>query len=124
MTIFNILSSILTTKQRIELDTESEKEFNLYMVNRWLSMYSPDVAALINSTTNQWWDIFDTKQQQYDFLFHLISKSKFKKINYIKKAAKNKKPTKTEELEQEKMLAHANFMSIKQLRELQNDAIM
>ena len=87
-------------------------------------MYSPDVAALINSTTNQWWSIFDTKQQQYDFLFHLIGKSKFKKINYIKKAAKNKKPAKTEELDQEKMLAHANFMSIKQLRELQNDAIM
>ena len=65
MTIFDFLSSVLTSKKYIELDTECEKEFNLYMMNRWLSMYSPDVASLINATTNQWWSIFDNKQQQY-----------------------------------------------------------
>ena len=124
MNIFSILSSILTTKQRIELDTESEKEFNLYMVNRWLSMYSPDVATLVNSTTNQWWSIFESKQEQYDFLFNLLGKNKFKKINYIKKAAKTKKKSKSEEEDLDIMFANANFMSLKQLRELQNDALL
>lgn len=87
-------------------------------------MYSPEVAALVNSTTNQWWGIFESKQQQYDFLFHLLGKNRFKKINYIKKSVRNKKTAKAEEEDQEKMFANANFMSVKQLRELQNDALL
>jgi hypothetical protein len=121
MIIFDFLSSVLTSKKYIELDTECEKEFNLYMMNRWLSMYSPDVAAVVNATTNQWWSVFDNKQEQYDFLYHLIAKSKFKKINYIKKAAKKSKAEKAEQEMQDRMVAHANFMSIKQYQELQKD---
>lgn len=124
MTIFDFLSSVLTSKKYIELDTECEKEFNLYMMNRWLSMYSPDVASLINATTNQWWSIFDNKQQQYDFLFHLLAKSKFKKINYVKKTAKKQKAAKDEQEELDRMIAHANFMSIKQYQELQKSVCM
>ena len=124
MTIFDFLSSVLTSKKHIELDTECEKEFNLYMMNRWLSMYSPDVASLINATTNQWWSIFDNKQQQYDFLFHLLAKSKFKKINYVKKTAKKQKAAKDEQAELDRMIAHANFMSIKQYQELQKSVCM
>jgi hypothetical protein len=122
--IFDFLSSVLTSKKHIELDTECEKEFNLYMMNRWLSMYSSDVAALVNSTTNKWWSAFDNKQEQYDFLFYLIAKSKFKKINYIKKTAKKSKAAKTEQEEIDRMIAHANFMSIKQYQELQKDICM
>lgn len=121
MIIFDFLSSVLTSKKYIELDTECEKEFNLYMMNRWLSMYSPDVAAVVNATTNQWWSVFDNKQEQYDFLYHLIAKSKFKKINYIKKVAKKSKAEKAEQEMQDRMVAHANFMSIKQYQELQKD---
>lgn len=124
MIIFDFLSSVLTSKKHIELDTECEKEFNLYMMNRWLSMYSSDVAALVNATTNKWWSAFDSKQEQYDFLFHLIAKSKFKKINYIKKTAKKPKAAKTEQEEIDRMIAHANFMSIKQYQELQKDICM
>lgn len=124
MIIFDFLSSVLTSKKHIELDTECEKEFNLYMMNRWLSMYSSDVAALVNSTTNKWWSAFDNKQEQYDFLFYLIAKSKFKKINYIKKTAKKSKAAKTEQEEIDRMIAHANFMSIKQYQELQKDICM
>ena len=119
MTIFDILSSILFTKKPIELNLENEKEFNLFMVNRWISMHSPEKAALINSTTNKWWSLFDTKQQQFDFLMHLLNKSKYKKIDYIKKAAKQKK-TEDEKQMLEKSFANNNFMSVKQLRELQS----
>lgn len=124
MTIFDFLSSVLTSKKYIELDTECEKEFNLYMMNRWLSMYSPDVAGLINATTNQWWSIFDNKQEQYNFLLHLIAKRKFKKINYIKKADKKQKAAKNEQQELDRMVAHANFMSTKQYQELQKSVCM
>jgi len=119
MTIFDILSSILFTKKPIELNLENEKEFNLFMVNRWISMHSPEKAALINSTTNKWWSLFDTKQQQFDFLMHLLNKSKYKKIDYIKKAAKQKKVDDEKQM-LEKSFANNNFMSVKQLRELQS----
>jgi hypothetical protein len=119
MTIFDILSSILFTKKPIELNLENEKEFNLFMVNRWISMHSPEKAALINSTTNKWWSLFDTKQQQFDFLMHLLNKSKYKKIDYIKKAAKQKKADDEKQM-LEKSFANNNFMSVKQLRELQS----
>ena len=119
MTIFDILSSILFTKKPIELNLENEKEFNLFMVNRWISMHSPEKAALINSTTNKWWSLFDTKQQQFDFLMHLLNKSKYKNIDYIKKAAKQKKADDEKQM-LEKSFANNNFMSVKQLRELQS----
>ena len=119
MTIFDILSSILFTKKPIELNLENEKEFNLFMVNRWISMHSPEKSALINSTTNKWWSLFDTKQQQFDFLMHLLNKSKYKKIDYIKKAAKQKKADDEKQM-LEKSFANNNFMSVKQLRELQS----
>jgi hypothetical protein len=119
MTIFDILSSILFTKKPIELNLENEKEFNFFMVNRWISMHSPEKAALINSTTNKWWSLFDTKQQQFDFLMHLLNKSKYKKIDYIKKVAKQKKADDEKQM-LEKSFANNNFMSVKQLRELQS----
>jgi hypothetical protein len=119
MTIFDILSSLLFTKKPIELNLENEKEFNLFMVNRWISMHSPEKAALINSTTNKWWSLFDTKQEQFDFLMHLLNKSKYKKIDYIKKAAKQKRADEEKQMI-EKSFANNNFMSVKQLRELQS----
>jgi hypothetical protein len=119
MTIFDILSAILYTKKPIELNLENEKEFNLFMVNRWISMHSPEKAALINSTTNKWWSLFDTKQQQFDFLMHLLNKSKYKKIDYIKKATKQKKADDEKQM-MEKSFANNNFMSTKQLKELQS----
>jgi len=115
MTIFDIISSILHTKKRLILDTESEKVFNLYMVCRWLSMYAPDKAIIINETVNRWSNIFDTKQEQYDFLFTLMNKSPFKRISYIKK------PTQSEQKEEEdlsKQIAHNNYMSVRRYNEL------
>lgn len=119
MTIFDILSSLLFTKKPIELNLENEKEFNLFMVNRWISMHSPEKAALINSTTNKWWSLFDTKQEQFNFLMHLLNKSKYKKIDYIKKVAKQKKADEEKQMI-EKTFANNNFMSVRQLRELQS----
>jgi hypothetical protein len=82
-------------------------------------MHSPEKAALINSTTNKWWSLFDTKQQQFDFLMHLLNKSKYKKIDYIKKVAKQRKADDEKQM-LEKSFANNNFMSVKQLRELQS----
>lgn len=121
MTHFDILTSILSTKRELELGVEDEKEFSLYMLNRWISMYSPEKAILINSTINKWWSIFETKQEQYDFLLNLIGTNKFKKIKYIKKAAKKAKTDKDDVEENLARFAHNNFMSVQKLKELQTE---
>jgi len=84
-TIFNYIDSVLFTKQKLNKLNEDETEFNLYMLNRWCSMYSPDMAQIINETTNRQKELFTLKQDQYNFIFNILPKVKKKRINYIKK---------------------------------------
>jgi hypothetical protein len=113
MTIFDIIGSILVNKKQIELNLDNENEFNLYMTNRWLSMYSADVAGLINNTVNKWWNIFDNKQEQYNFLYHLMPKCRFKRINYIKK---NKKETTKDTEDYSALTANSMCISTRELK--------
>lgn len=125
MTIFDQIKSILTTKNRIEINLDNESEFSLYMIDRWISMYSPELATVINQTTNNWWNIFSTKQEQYDFLFYLLPAYRFKRIQYIKKTKKDKKGTKEQEIENIlKIIANnkqISFREAKEMYELQKD---
>jgi hypothetical protein len=84
-TIFNYIDSVLFAKQKINKLNEEETQFNLYMVNRWCSMYSPDIARIINETTNRYKEVFSLKQDQYNYIFNILPKVKRKRINYIKK---------------------------------------
>ena len=84
-TIFNFIDSVLFNKKKLNTINEGETEFNIYMVNRWCSMYSPDIAQIINQTSNQYKEVFTLKQDQYNFLFNILPKRKKKKIEYIKK---------------------------------------
>ena len=63
------------------------------MINRWVSMYSPQMAVLVNSTTNKYYSIFDTKRDNYKFLVSFLPKSNPYRISYIKKATKSKDDT-------------------------------
>ncbi len=84
--IFDILKGILFTKKEFPFQfTEDEKNFDLYMVNRWISMVDGDSAKIINETTNKYGTLFSSKNQQYDFLRQILPKYKFHKINYIKR---------------------------------------
>ena len=84
-TIFNYIDSVLFSKKKLNKLNEEETEFNLYMVNRWCSMYSPDIAQIINETTNKYKEVFTLKQDQYNFCFNILPKRKKKKIEYFKK---------------------------------------
>lgn len=86
VTIFDFLNDIITAKKGNLLDNvENESQFNLYMICRWLSMYSPEYAQLINETINRYYNVFETKQEWYDFLIKIIPKGSPGRINYIKK---------------------------------------
>lgn len=91
MTIFDFLNDILYRKKGDLLNNvDNESSFNLYMVNRWASMYSTDIANIINHTTNRYYSIFETKHESYNFLLKLLPKVKFRRIHYIKKKTKQK----------------------------------
>jgi len=85
MNIFTILNSLLFSKKRIDLNSDDESQFNAFMINRWMSMYSIDLINIINNTSNRYAHIFETKQDQYEWLYNLFPRMRFKRISYIKK---------------------------------------
>ena len=89
-TIFDFINDILFKKRGDLLNNiDAESEYNPYMINRWVSMYSPQMSVLINNTTNRYYSIFSTKKDNYKFLVSFLPKSKPYRISYIKKANKN-----------------------------------
>lgn len=77
-------------------------------------MYSKETVGFVNATLNKYCGIFDTdKQKTYKLYYNLIPRLKFKRINYIKKAKKDK--DKQEEQDNLKMIAKNNFMSSREL---------
>ena len=69
---------------------DDENSYIPYMINRWVSMYSPDHAMIINSTVNWMGQALETKLDHYNFLHSILPKSKWKRINYIKKVKEDK----------------------------------
>lgn len=93
MNIFTFITDILFKKKGNLLNNvDQESEYNPYMICRWISMYSPEAATIINHTCNKYYSVFETKESHYNFLCNIIPKSKPRKLNYIKKS--QKKPDK------------------------------
>ncbi len=82
--IFTHINNVLQYKRDDKM-IEHDSSYNAYMMNRWLSMYSPNVAFIINHTANTFYQIFNTKHDHYKFLLNIIPKSKIFRIKYIKK---------------------------------------
>ena len=85
-TIFDYINSILYSKKKFDINIE-DKSFNLYMLNRWISMYSPELCYYINETSNKKiYDILPNITSQFNYLFNILPKLPYKKINYLKKS--------------------------------------
>lgn len=91
MTIFQYLNSLLFSKKKIDMNCDDESQFNLFMINRWSSMYSKEINEYVNETSNKYWSLFDDKLNQYNYLYNLLPRLKFKRLNYLKKIKKEKK---------------------------------
>lgn len=98
------------------MNCDDESQFNLFMVNRWTSMYSKEINEYVNETSNKFWSLFDDKISQYDYIHSVFPKLKFKRLNYIKKTKKEKKS------KEEKMIIPEFYSEreYKQLLELEN----
>ena len=98
-TIFDFINDILYHKRGDLLDNiEHEGQYNSYMMNRWISMYSPQHATLLNLTSNRLYPVLSTKEYSYKFLLNVIPKSKPRRINYIKKA-KHEKSSESDQID-------------------------
>ena len=110
MTIFDYINSVLFTKKKVELNCDDESQFNLFMMNRWVSFYSNETVDYVNMTTNRYGNLFNLKQDQYNMLYNTMPALKFKRINYIKKSKKDDKK------EEEKQFV-PEFMSAKEYQQ-------
>lgn len=91
MTIFNQLKDVLEKKSGTLLDdTDMYSDFSPYLICRWLSMYDPNIAELLNNTTNQCYAGLNNKDQWYKLLLTIVPKSRYRYIKYIKKSKQEK----------------------------------
>ncbi len=90
MLLFSILKDIIYRKQGNLLSIETENEFQPWLIQRWLSMYSKDFVKILNNTTNKLYSVIDFKSDWYKLFLIVLPKTYFKKINYIKKNKKDK----------------------------------
>jgi hypothetical protein len=85
-TLFTHINNIIHFKKRGDVDlVDSDPSYNNYMMNRWISMYSPQMATIINYTTNIYYSIINSKSDHLKLMLNVIPKSKIYRINYIKK---------------------------------------
>ena len=87
-TIFDAIRDIAFQKSHHTL--QAGHQVNAFLLQRWLSMYSPQVAWLVNETGNMQWQSMTDPQEWYDYYFTLVPRMHFKRIKYIKKAPKEK----------------------------------
>lgn len=113
-TIFTFIDSIIHNKHKLGALNEEETEFNLYMIDRWCSMANIDLIHIINETGNKYGKIFESKQDEYNFVYNLYPKVKKKKIEYIKKQKNDKKEEETET----KQLANCMELSQREIKQL------
>lgn len=95
MNVFDQIKDIITDKKNIlSNNCDMEKEFSPYMMQRWLSFYSPQIAQIVNNSSNVLWKVIDDKQVWYKLFIGITPKLKFKSIKYIKKNKEEKSSVK------------------------------
>ena len=122
MTIFDYLNDLLFTKKnRPPENIDDETGFNIYMTNRWISMYSPNLAIIINSTTNWLGSIFNTKTEYYNFIKCVIPRVSRKRIHYIKKTKQDTTQTEDDNIQLIAKRLELSQREIKSYYELRNN---
>ena len=96
-TIFTYLDNILYKKgNRVFKNVDTESTYNHFMMCRWLSMHSPNVAQLVNETANWLYPIMEDKQFSYKFLTNIVPRQQFRRFHYIKKVKNDDKSSSKE----------------------------
>jgi len=92
MKIFDYINDILYKKSgSLFKKKDDESEFQPYMIQRWVSMYSSAQVRLLNGTTNKLYQSLENKSQWYKLFLTTVPRSKYKRLRYIKKVPKAEK---------------------------------
>lgn len=85
MNIFDIINGVAFDKHATLLDAaEHDKDYQPFLVNRWLSMLDASAACIVNDTLNRFGSALSPKDQ-YKFLLHVLPAYRKQRIQYIKK---------------------------------------
>lgn len=85
--MFTVIDDILTVKDGKSMDRNDFGEvFNLYMVQRWLSMHSDKNVEILNSTVNISYKTLGD-EQHFQFMLKMLPATKDRK-RYIKVKSK------------------------------------
>lgn len=115
MLLFDIIQDVLYKKVGDKLqNVDNEAEFVPYMVGRWCSMHSPEVATIVNNTTNRLWSVPQTKTEWYGLYLNVLPRVKFKRIEYIKKPKADKE--KEEDIAAMEFLAKQLELSVREVK--------
>lgn len=107
--MFDFLNKILfKTKTPDTANLDENSEFQPYLVQRWCSMYSPEVTVLLNQTSNIHWSTLQSNSEWFNYLHSVVPKTRFKRINYIKK----KKDTESKSVQKQTIQKVANNLEI------------
>ena len=116
MTFFNTLNDILFYKKGNQLsNVDNYNDFSPFLVNRWVSMYSPNMCNIVNDTMNRYHSLFDDKRQMYRLYLNLLPRVSSKYIRYIKKKKVDKDKVDTEEEERVSALAKGLELSKREI---------
>jgi hypothetical protein len=86
LNIFDIIDGIAFSKKQNIFDTpEAEKEYQPFIVNRWLSMLDPIAAKIVNLTVNKTNKGLESPRDQYNMLMNVLPTFRRQRINYIKR---------------------------------------
>jgi len=119
--LFDVLSDILFNKRGDQLQSvDNEVDINPYMLNRWISMHSPECAFIVNEYNNKWWSVLQNKNDWYRFNLRVIPRYRPSKISYIKKSSKEKKVVSDDNKVYE-ILAHNLELSIREVKSYISD---
>lgn len=84
--LFKLIDNILSSKKPIYDSNIDDDDVHPYIVNRWISMYSTQMAILINSTGNWLYSSFkDQPIRYFNFLRLFLPRVSKKRIFYIKR---------------------------------------
>ena len=120
--LFQMINELLFYKKEATINEDDLKLFAPFLVNRYASMYSPQMCEYINFMLNDNNLLLTLQPMELYNLFRIIiPKLKYKKIDYIKKATKEKTSLAKKEQEQQdkiKCIAKNREMSISELNNL------
>lgn len=115
MAFFDVINDILFHKRGDKLDNVDQySDFSPFLVNRWCSMYSPDMCHIINQTMNRYHSLFEDKKLMYNLYVKLLPRVKQRFIRYIKKPKKDSQ-TEQEDVENLDVIASGLELSKREI---------